>query len=170
MRKIDTNAPMEIGMAAGTDGDPKKGTGKHLNSQFKQCTREQEPEVDGTEERVPVGVYRSTATAAKVKKERIVLERDNGPRLEARKEEKKQEKGGKNDIRVCWMWGKTRHIAANCANGSWNKSLNAVEEDKRDINEEVHEDEDELHEWCLLEESENEQWQEVTSKESKLKK
>ena len=27
-----------------------------------------------------------------------------------------------------------------------------------------------LHAWCLLEESENEQWQEVTSKKSKLKK
>ena len=50
----------------------------------------------------------------------------------------------------------------------WNKSLNAVEEHKGDISEEVHEDEDELHAWCLLEGSENEQWQEVTSKKSKL--
>ena len=58
---------------------------------------------------------------------------------------------------------------ANCTKGSWNKSLNAVEEDKGDISEEVHEDEHELHAWCLQEESENEQWQEVTSKKSKLK-
>ena len=36
--------------------------------------------------------------------------------------------------------------------------------------EEVREDEDELHAWCLLEESENEQLQEVTSEKSKLKK
>ena len=43
-------------------------------------------------------------------------------------------------------------------NWTWNKSLNDVEEDKGDISEEVHEDEDELHAWCLLEESENEQW------------
>ena len=33
----------------------------------------------------------------------------------------------------------------------------------------MHEDEDELHAWCLLEETENEQWQEVISKKSKLK-
>ena len=33
-------------------------------------------------------MYRNTSTAAKVKKERIVLERDSGPRPEARKEEK----------------------------------------------------------------------------------
>ena len=45
-----------------------------------------------------------------------------------------------------------------------------MEEDKGDISEEVRKDEDELHAWCLEEESENEQWQEVTSKKSKLKK
>ena len=33
----------------------------------------------------------------------------------------------------------------------------------------MHEDDDELHAWCLLEQSENEQWQDVTSKKSKLK-
>ena len=42
--------------------------------------------------------------------------------------------------------GKTGRIAANCTN--------AVDEDKGDISEEVHEDEDELHAWCLLEERE----------------
>ena len=65
--------------------------------------------------------------------------------------------------------GKTGHITANCVQESWNRSLNAVEEDKGDISEEVREDEDELHAWCLLEESENEQLQEVTSEKSKLK-
>ena len=44
-----------------------------------------------------------------------------------------------------------------------------MEEDTEDISEEVREDEDELHAWCLLEESENEQWLGVTSKKSKLK-
>ena len=44
-----------------------------------------------------------------------------------------------------------------------------MEEDRGDISENVHEDDDWLHAWCLLEESENEQWQEVTSKKSKLK-
>ena len=53
---------------------------------------------------------------------------------------------------------------ANCVKGSWNRSLNAVEVDKGDISEEVHEDDDELRAWCLMEESENEQWQEVASK------
>ena len=37
----------------------------------------------------------------------------------------------------------------------------AVDEAKGDISEEVREDEDELHAWCLLEESENEQLQEI---------
>ena len=64
---------------------------------------------------------------------------------------------------------KTGHVAANCVKGNWNRSLNAVEEDKGDTSEDVHEDEDELQAWCLLEESENEQWQEVSSKGSKLK-
>ena len=34
-----------------------------------------------------------------------------------------------------------------------------MEEDKGDISEKVREDVDELDAWCLLEESENEQWQ-----------
>ena len=69
-----------------------KGTEDHLSLQCKQCTREQEAKVDGTEERVPVGAYRNTSTAALVKKERIVLERDSGPRPEARKEERGKRK------------------------------------------------------------------------------
>ena len=70
VKKIDTSAPMEIGMAAGADG-------------------EQKAKVDGTEERVPVGAYKSTpSTAAKAKKERIVLEGVSGPRPEANKKEK----------------------------------------------------------------------------------
>ena len=52
---------------------------------------------------------------------------------------------------------------------SWTRSLNAVEENRGDISEEVREDEDELHAWCLLEESENVQWQEVARKKPKLK-
>ena len=58
---------------------------------------------------------------------------------------------------------------AHCTKENWNGSLNAVDEEKGDIREKVHEDEVELHAWCLLEESEKEQWQEVISKESKLK-
>ena len=93
-KNIDTSAPMEIGMAAGTDGEEafEEGTEKHLKSQCRQCTGEQEPEVDGVEERVAVGAYMSTSSAERVKKERIVLERDSGPRPEARKEEKGKRK------------------------------------------------------------------------------
>ena len=44
VKKIDTSAPMEIGMAAGTDGAEtfEEGYGKRpLNSQSEQCTRKQ---------------------------------------------------------------------------------------------------------------------------------
>ena len=146
----------------------KKGTEKHLNLQCKQCAREQEPKVDGTVERVPVGVYRSTSIAVRVKEERIVLARDSGPRPEARMEEKGKRKVAKVTPESAGAVVKTGHIAANCVKVNWNRSLNAVEEDEGDISEEVREGEDELHAWCLLEESENEQWQEVTSKKSKL--
>ena len=110
-----------------------------------------------------------TSPAAKAKKARIVLERDSGPRREARKEEKGQEKGGNGHIRVCCSCGEPGHIAASCVKGSWNRSLNAVEEDKGDISQEVREGGDGLCAWCSLEKSENEQWQEVASKKSKLK-
>ena len=92
-----------------------------------------------------------------------MLERDSGTKPEARKMEQDKRK-------VAKVTPVSGHIAANCTKGSWNWSLNAVDEDKGDISEEVHEDEDELHAWCLLEESVNEQWQEVTSKKPKLKK
>ena len=44
--------------------------------------------MDGTEERVPVGAYRSTSKAAKVKLERNALERDSGPRPEEKGKKK----------------------------------------------------------------------------------
>ena len=133
----------------------KKGTEKHLK---------QEPKVNGVDERVPAGVYRNTSTAARVKKERIVKGKGQWSKTRGKKGGKGQEKSVKGDTRVCRSCGKARLIAANCTTGSWNRSLNDVDEDKGDINDEVHEDEDELHAWCLLEESENEQWQEVISK------
>ena len=48
--------------------------------------------MDGVEERLPVGSFRSTSSAERVKKERIVLESDSGPRPEARKEDKGKKK------------------------------------------------------------------------------
>ena len=79
---------------------------------------------------------------------------------------KGQEKGGKGETRTCWTWGKTGHIAAWCRKGS-NKNLYAVDEDDSENVEESAEDEDDLQAWCLLEESENEQWQEVISRRNK---
>ena len=95
----------------------KKGTARHPNLQCKQCTREQEAKADGKEERVPVGAYRSTSAAAKVNKERIVLEKGQWSKTGGKKGRKEQEKGGKGDSRVCGSCGKLGHIAANCANG-----------------------------------------------------
>ena len=83
-------------MAAGADGEETFDEGYGKASELAvQATKEQEAKVDGTEHRVPDGAYRSTSTAAKVTKERIVLERDCGPRPEARKEEKGKRKVAK---------------------------------------------------------------------------
>ena len=71
--------------------------------------------------------------SSKGEKERIVLEKEQWSKTGGKKGGKGQEKGGKGDARVCWSCGKTGHIAANCIKGGWNRSLNAVEEDKGDI-------------------------------------
>ena len=55
---------------------------------------------------------------------------------------------------------------AGCRKGS-NKNLYAVDEDENENTEESVEDEEELQAWCLLEESESEQWQEVINKRTK---
>ena len=60
----------------------------------------------------------------------------------------------------------TGHIATWCTKGS-NKNLHATDEDDSENVEESAEDEDDLQGWCLLEESENEQWQEVISRRNK---
>ena len=75
------------------------------------------------EERVTAEVFRKTSTAAGVKKERVVMERDSGPRLEARQEEKGKTKVAKVTSECAGAFGKTGHIAANCTKESWNKSL-----------------------------------------------
>ena len=95
VKKIDTSAPMDIGMAAGTDGEEafEEGYGKVSELAVQSSVQGNKNKVDGTEDRVPVGVYRNTSTVAEVKKkERIVLERDSGPTPEARKAEKGKRK------------------------------------------------------------------------------
>ena len=55
-----------------------------------------------------------------------------------------------------------------CRKGG-NTNLYAVDEDDGENAEESTENEEDLQAWCLLEESENEQWQEVISKQHKRK-
>ena len=78
-------------------------------------------------------------------------------------QERKQREG---ENKPCWTCGKTGHIAAWCRKGG-NKHLYAIDEDEsEDLEEKPYNDED-LQAWCLLEESENEQLQEVISRRDK---
>ena len=79
---------------------------------------------------------------------------------------KGQEKGGKGETRTCWTCGKTGHITAWRRKGG-NKNLNAMDEDDSENTEESAENEEDLQAWCILEESESEQWQEAISRRSK---
>ena len=108
--------------------------------------------------RVRAGM-RKVAKAAKAE------ERTRG-RKQWQERRQRAEKGGKGETRTCWTCGKTGHIAAWCRKGS-NKNLYAIDEDDSENVEESAEDEDDLQAWCLLEESENEQWQEVISRRNK---
>ena len=65
-----------------------------------------------------------------------MLERDSGPRQEARKEEKGKRKVAKVTTGFAGVVGK-QDTLRQFAPRSWSKSLNAVEEDKGDISEEV---------------------------------
>ena len=73
------------------------------------------------------------------------------------------EKGGES--RTCWTCGKAGNIAAWCRKGG-NKNLHATDEDDSENIEESTENGKDLQAWCL-EESENEQWQEVISRGNK---
>ena len=168
VKKIDTSAPREIGMAAGTDGEEtfEEGCGRTSELALQAVYKGTGGKGGRNGEKGPSWSVQKHFHSGKGEKGANRAGQGHGPRPEARKEEKGKRKG---DIRVCWSCGPLGHIAANCVKGSWNRSLNAAEEDKGDTGEEVREDDDELRAWCLLEESENEQWQEVVSKKSKLK-
>ena len=101
----------------------KRGAERQLNSQCRQCTSEK-----GARGGWSVQKYFNSG-----KGEEGVNRAGKGEwsKTGDKKGGKGQEKGGKGDARVCWSRGKTGHIAANCALGCWNGSLNAVEEDKR---------------------------------------
>ena len=55
------------------------------------------------------------------------------------------------------MCRKTGHIAAWCRKGG-NNNFYAIDEDDAENVEEATDNEEDLQGWCLLEESENEQW------------
>ena len=128
-------------------------------SRCRLSTKEQAKE-NGDSAKVQIGRMRK---AAKVER---IEERIRGRRAAARKEEKGKKRVAKEIPRTCWTCGKTGHIAAWCRKGGNNK-LYAVDEDDGENAEESTENEEDLQAWCLLEESENEQWQEVISKQSK---
>ena len=78
---------------------------------------------------------------------RRTLCKKRGPRQEARKDEKGKRKVAKVRPESAGAVGKQDTLRqGEC----WNRSLNVVEEDTGDVSEEVRENEDELHAWCLL--------------------
>ena len=81
---------------------------------------------------------------------------------------KGQEKSGKGESRACLTCGKTGHIAMWCRKGG-NKQLYAFDEDDSEHIEEALDNDEELQAWCLLEESEYGQWQEVIRRWDKHK-
>ena len=161
-RRNNASAPMEIGMAAKEDGEG--------------------PSQEGDQRIVDLAlqvVYKGTGKGKwRFGKVRNWSEKggkggkDGGKnpwqKGSGKKGRKGQEKGGKGDSRTCWTFGKTGHIAAWCRKGG-NTNLFSVGEDDGESAEEPTENEEDLQAWCLLEESENEQWQKVISKQNKRK-
>ena len=91
----------------------------------------------------------------------VVEERTHGRRAVAWKEAKKgKEKSGKGEARACWTSGKTGHMAAWCRKGG-KHNLYAIDEDDSERVEDATDNEEDLLAWCLSEESEHEQWQDV---------
>ena len=117
--------------------------------------------VSGALAKVSTGMRR----AAKVAKMEEKRQKGSG-----KKGCKGQEKSGKGENRTCWTCGKTGHIAAWCGKGG-KKNLYAMDEDDSEDTKEYSnrstESEEDLQAWCILEESESEQWQEVISRRSR---
>ena len=110
-------------------------------------------------EKVRVGTKKATKTAK-------VEERTLGRKEVERKEAKGQRKVEKEKRELAGRVARQGHIASGCRKGS-NRNLYAVDEDENENVEESVEAEDDLQAWCLLEESESEQWQEVINRRNK---
>ena len=153
-RKIDTSAPMEIGLAAKDDGESAREKGQQriadlpLQAVYK-----------GTGRRKRVGV--GTKKGSKEEKVAKMVKKNPWQKGNGKKGSKGQEKSDKRETRACWSWKDRSHIAAWCRKGG-NKKLYAIEDDSEN-------NEEHLHAWYLLEESENEQCQEVISRRNTQK-
>ena len=97
-------------------------------------------------------------------------EEAHGRKAAARKEAKDKRRVAKVKTGRAGTCGKTGHIAAWSGKGG-KKNLYAVDEDDSEDTKEYSnrstESEEDLQAWCILEESESEQWQEVISRRSR---
>ena len=161
-RKHDTCAPMEIGMAAKEDGEnaSQEGDQRIIDLALQAV-------YNGTG-KGKWGLGKGQSWNEKGNKGGKGGGKNSWQKGTGKKGGKGQEKGGKGETKTCWTCGKTGHLAAECWKGS-NKNLYAIDEDENENVEETAEDEDDLQAWCLLEESESEQWQEVISRRNKQK-
>ena len=159
-RRHDTSAPMDIGMAIKEDGENTSQEGDQRIVDFSL-----QAVYKGTG-KGKWGFGNGQSWNEKGNKGSKGGGKSSWQKGSGRKGGKGQEKGGKGETRTCWTCGKTGHIAAGCRKGS-NKNLYAIDEDDNENIEESAEDEDDLQAWCLLEESESEQWQEVISRRNK---
>ena len=154
-RKIDTSAPMEIGMAA-------KGDGEHVT---RRRATNRGCRVAGCLQRNrqrKMGFWKGSELERKriPRWQRCKSGREAWQKGSVKKGSKGQEKGGKGETRACWTCGKTGHMLR----GVEREKLVAIDEDDSENVEEATGNEEDLQAWCLSEESENEQWQEVTSR------
>ena len=124
-RKIDTSAPMEIGVAAKDDGKSAREEGDQrivdliLEAVYKRAGKGKWGFGKG-ESWNEKGYHGGNGGKGR----RVKQPWHKG----GKKGSKGQEKGGKGETRACWMCGKTRHIAAWCRKRG-NNNLYATDED-----------------------------------------
>ena len=143
VKKIDTSAPMDIGMAAGTDGEEtfEEGYGKASELAVQAVSEGTGGKGGWNGGKSPSWSVQKYFSSGKVEKG-------------ANRAKKGRRKVAKATPQFA---GAVGNLSTSRRKGrSWNRSLNAVEEDRGDISEEEHEDDDELHAWCLLKESDEE--------------
>ena len=132
VKKTDTSAPMEIGTAAGTDGEETSEEGYGRTSEHAvQAVYKGTGGKGGRKEGSPSWSVQKYFNSGKGEKGTNPAGKGHLSKTGGKKGGKGQEKGGKGDARVCWSCGKSGHIAANCVKGGWNRSLNAVEKGRQ---------------------------------------